>query len=90
MRNLEKNKTYVNMYGKCEPQLGKRGLYRKDGGQRTNAISQKAIKWVLSYSDWNHDLLEISNKSGICINDLHDAAIALEDKSIIVRITNKL
>ena len=90
IENLEKNKTYINMYGKCEPQLGKRGLYRKVGGQRTNETSQKAIKWVLSYSDGKHDLLEISNKSGICINDLHDAAKALEDKSIIVRITNKL
>ena len=30
---LEHNKTYLNQNPKCEPQLGKRGLYEAIGGQ---------------------------------------------------------
>ena len=30
---LENNRVYVNQNPKCEPQLGKRGLYRKTGGE---------------------------------------------------------
>ena len=83
---LEKNYVYVNMYSKGEPQLGKRGLYRKVGGQRSNKVSQTAIKWVLNYSDGKHDLLDISSKSGIRIRELIEAANALEERSIIMRI----
>ena len=84
---LEHNFSYVNMFSKCEPQLGKRGLYRKVGGQRTNQISQTAIKWILSYSDGHHDLLSISNKSGIRMKEMVSAAGALEKQGIIVRIS---
>ena len=83
---LEKNYAYVNMFPNCEPQLGRRGLYRKVGGQRSNQVSHVAIKWILNYSDGKHDLLDISKKSKIRIKELNSAASALEKQGIIVRI----
>ncbi len=84
---LERNDSYINTYSKCEPQLGKRGLYRKVGGQRVNQVSQTAIKWVLSYSDGSNDLLGISNRSGIRMKEIASAADALEKQGIIMRIS---
>jgi len=84
---LEKNNTYINTYSKCEPQLGKRGLYRKTGGQRVNQVSQTAIKWVLSYSDGHNDLLDIANRSGIRMEEVVSASSVLEHQGIIMRIS---
>ena len=86
VETIEENYYYINMFSKCEPQLGKRGLYRKVGGQRSNQVSQVAIKWVLSYSDGNYSLLDISEKSCLKISDLSLAAKKLEKQRIIVRI----
>lgn len=83
---LEENYTYINMFPNCEPQLGRRGLYRKVGGQRSNKVSHVAIKWVLNYSDGKHDLLDISKKSKIRMKELVSAATTLEKRGIIVRI----
>ena len=62
---IENNDTYKNLFLQCEPQLGKRGLYRKVGGQKINTKSQTAIKWILNYSDEEHSLIDISKISGI-------------------------
>jgi aminopeptidase-like protein len=57
---IENDKTYINLKPKCEPQLGKYGLYGKIGGQR-NKIIENAYRWILNYSDGKHSLLDISN-----------------------------
>ncbi|MFH7030707.1 MAG: winged helix-turn-helix domain-containing protein [Heteroscytonema crispum UTEX LB 1556] len=62
---IENNKKYLNQNPKCEPQLGKRGLYSAIGGQTDTKKSEMAMLWVLNLSDGNHTLLEISEKSGI-------------------------
>jgi len=54
---LEKNKKYLNQNPKCEPQLGKRGLYDSIGA------NELAMLWVLNFSDGNHTLLDIAEKS---------------------------
>ncbi|MDD1745019.1 MAG: DUF4910 domain-containing protein, partial [Candidatus Methanoperedens sp.] len=61
---LENNKTYVNTNPKCEPQLGKRGLYKSIGGQSMTAVDQMALLWILNLSDGQHTLLDIAEKSG--------------------------
>jgi aminopeptidase-like protein len=48
---LEGNRTYVNLFPKGEPQLGKRGLYRSVGGQSHAVASQMALLWVLNLCD---------------------------------------
>ena len=62
---LENNKTYLNKNSKCEPQLGKRGLYEAIGGRSDEKISQLAMLWVLNLSDGHHTLLDIADRSGL-------------------------
>ncbi|MCC5644932.1 DUF4910 domain-containing protein [Nostoc sp. CHAB 5824] len=62
---IENNKKYLNQNPKCEPQLGKRGLYSAIGGQTDTKKSEMAMLWILNLSDGNHTLLDISEKSGL-------------------------
>jgi aminopeptidase-like protein len=71
---LENNGTYRNLNPKCEPQLGRRGLYENTGGTNERQIDQMAVLWVLNYSDEKHSLLEIAEKSGLPFQDLRFAA----------------
>jgi len=56
---LEHNRVYTNTNPKCEPQLGKRGLY----GEFPE--DQLAMLWVLNQSDGEHSLLDIAERSGL-------------------------
>ena len=76
-RLLEGNRTYVNLNPKCEPQLGKRGLYGSLGGGKSVAESQLAMLWVLNLSDGEHRLLDVAERSGMPFDLLADAAEAL-------------
>lgn len=78
---LENNHTYVNQNPKCEPRLGKRGLYRKMGGQAHATSSELAMLWVLNFSDGKHSLLDIAERSGLPFLALHQAATALRRQS---------
>ena len=74
---IENNETYINLNPKCEPQLGKRGLYDKIGGTNESKITQLALLWVLNFSDGFHSLLDIAMKSGIKFRIIKSAADAL-------------
>jgi aminopeptidase-like protein len=74
---LEENKKYLNTNPKCEPQLGKRGLYGSIGRQRDGAIDQLALLWVLNLSDGNHSLLDIADRSGLSFDSIGNAAEVL-------------
>ena len=87
IKMLEQNSKYINLFPKCEPQMGRRGIYRKTGGQKINAMSQTAMKWILNYSDGQHDLFDIAEKSSISIDALFRAASDLEEKRLIMRIS---
>jgi len=65
---LENNKKFVTLNSKCEPHLGKYGLYDSLGGQKINNITKQAIQWILNLSDGKNSLLDISNKSLIEFN----------------------
>jgi aminopeptidase-like protein len=75
---LEGNETYRNLQPKCEPQLGKRGLYGLVGGQSHAAAFQMAMLWVLNMSDGSKSLLEVAERSGVPFPELRRAAEALE------------
>ena len=74
---LENNRTYLNLNPKCEPQLGKRGLYSSIGAPAGHRIKEMALLWVLNMSDGEHDLLDIAERSGESFCDIQDAAQAL-------------
>ena len=85
---LENNKTYLTLNPKCEPQLGKRGLYQTLGGQKINDTTKQAIQWVLNLSDGNNSLLDISNKSNLEFHLIKDAADILIKNNLLKNIIN--
>jgi len=80
---LENNQTYVNMNAKCEPQLGKRGLYRSEGGKIDQQSRELALLWVLNQSDGTHSLLDIAERSEMEFATIRDAASALAASSLL-------
>jgi len=80
---LERNETYINLSPKCEPQLGKRGLYKAIGAAQGGDDWQMAMLWVLNLSDGTNDLLDISEHSGIDFLTVHAVAELLENKKLI-------
>jgi aminopeptidase-like protein len=77
---LETNTRYMNLNPKGEPQLGKRGLYRSVAG---GSSTEKALLWVLSLSDGRNSLLDISDRSGIPYPGVREAALALQEHSLL-------
>ncbi len=71
---LENDKTYLNQNPQCEPQLGRRGLYRAMGGHRDEKLQETAMLWVLNQSDGTHSLLDIAERSGLAFDIIKDAA----------------
>jgi aminopeptidase-like protein len=80
---LESNVRYVNLNPKCEPQLGKRGLYGSIGGQAHGKLHELAMLWVLNLSDGNHSLLDIANKSGLKFAVIKSAADSLLEHDLL-------
>lgn len=74
---LEGNRTCVNLNPKCEPQLGRRGLYSAVGAEPGQKLDQMALLWVLNLSDGTHSLLDISEKAGMPFREIRQAADAL-------------
>jgi aminopeptidase-like protein len=74
---LENNQAYLNSSPKCEPQLGKRGLYSSIG---TNELP---LLWVLNLSDGNHTLLDIAEKSGFEFTSIQEAACILLKNNLL-------
>jgi aminopeptidase-like protein len=61
---LENNRRYRNQSPYCEPQLGRRNLYRSTGGEAPG-LEVSARLWVLNLSDGGHSLLDIAERSSI-------------------------
>lgn len=74
---LQSNRTFVNQNPKCEPRLGKRGLYRAIGGEKDGPSLELAMLWVLNLSDGRHSLLDIAERSGLQFVLVESAAQAL-------------
>jgi len=80
---LENNLTYRNQNPKCEPRLGKRGLYRSSGGSRLSETSELPMLWVLNLSDGNHSLLEIAERADLPFEAVKAAADLLQEHSLL-------
>ncbi len=74
---LENNQTYLNQSPKCEPRLGKRGLYRAVGGHAEEQVNELALLWVLNLADGEHRLLDIAEQSNFSFDAIKKAADAL-------------
>jgi aminopeptidase-like protein len=80
---LESNRTYLNQNPRCEPQLGKRGLYGTVGGQKDGKLRELAMLWVLNLSDGNYSLLDIAERSKIRFDVIKASADALFEHDLL-------
>jgi len=89
LRILDGNQTFRSTQPFCEPQLGKRGLYPKVGG----AINQigvapvpdvDSMMWNLFLADGQHDLIAISERSGIVFEQIQFSAERLTKAELLV------
>jgi aminopeptidase-like protein len=80
---LENNRRYCNQSPYCEPQLGRRNLYRSTG-EDTVGVDISARLWVLNLSDGEHSLLDIAERSGMPFSAISDAAELLYQSGLLL------
>jgi aminopeptidase-like protein len=80
---LEQNRVYLNQNPKCEPQLGRRGLYRAVAGQQEKQSKELAMLWVLNGSDGTQSLLQIADRAEIPFQDISYAAKSLVEAGLL-------
>jgi aminopeptidase-like protein len=80
---LEGNGTYINQMPKCEPQLGRRGLYGSLGGHGGSRAEGEAMLWVLNLSDGSHSLLDITERSRLPFEIIRRAATILHEHALL-------
>lgn len=69
---------------KCEPQLGRRGLYSALGGDKDAAATSMAFLWVLNLSDGRHGLLDIAERAQLPFLVIAEAARLLHESGLLV------
>ena len=84
----EADAAWVNTSPYGEPQLGRRGLYAKIGGQTTPGgagpdYDQLTLLWVLNLCDGQHSLLDIAERSGKPFRAVAAAAAALREAGLL-------
>ena len=87
---LENNRSYRNLNPYCEPQLGRRNLYGSMGGGRSIAEEVNARLWVLNFSDGEHSLLDIAERSGIAFAAIQEAAELLFENKLLALADDEL
>jgi aminopeptidase-like protein len=86
---LENNRRYRNLSPYCEPQLGKRNLYRSTGGGSIGTEINARL-WVLNFSDGEHTLLDIAERSGVPFPMIADAAELLHEGGLLAPVEDAL
>ncbi len=82
---LENNRAYLNRNPKCEPQLGRRGLYSAMGGGDVKQL-ELAMLWVLNLSDGSSKLLDIAERAGLSFDLIQRAADLLEQHDLLAEV----
>jgi aminopeptidase-like protein len=85
---LENNRRYRNLSPYCEPQLGKRNLYRSTGGESIGTEINARL-WVLNFSDGENTLLDIAERSGLPFAAIHNAAESLCQSGLLSAIADR-
>jgi aminopeptidase-like protein len=80
---IENDAIYCNKMPKCEPQLGKRGLYAAVGGDKNAAAANMAMLWILNLSDGTNSLLDISERASLPFEVIQRAAELLREHGLL-------
>lgn len=82
---IEGDALYINTLPKCEPQLGKRGLYGPLGGDKEAVVANMAMLWILNLSDGAHSLLDIAERADLPFTIVRKTAELLQEHGLLVR-----
>jgi aminopeptidase-like protein len=80
---VENDVVYRNLQPKCEPQLGKRGLYGAVGGDKNAAAANMAMLWILNLSDGKHSLLDIAERADLPFDVVRRTAQLLRERDLL-------
>jgi len=83
---LEHNRFFLNQNPKCEPQLGRHGLYRAFGRQENQEALQQAVLWVLNMSDGQHSLLDIAERADMSFDIVRQAGDLLLAHQLLIEL----
>jgi aminopeptidase-like protein len=86
---IENDAVYRNAMPKCEPQLGKYGLYGAVGGNRDAAAASMAMLWVLNLSDGGHSLLDIAERADLPFTVVRGTAQRLQQHGLLTLDTSR-
>ncbi len=68
---------------KCEPHLGRRGLYGPLGGSERGREEELAMLWVLNLADGGHSVVDIVERSGLDPDRVDEAVERLEAAGLL-------
>lgn len=80
---VEGDRTPLNLFPKCEPQLGRRGLYAALGGRKSQEATSMSLLWVLNLADGKHSLLSMAERSGLPFSQIAAAAAMLSEHGLL-------
>jgi aminopeptidase-like protein len=80
---IENDAVYRSTMPKCEPQLGKYGLYGAVGGDKEAAAENMAMLWILNLSDGTHSLLDVAERADLPFKVIHSTALKLEQHGLL-------
>jgi aminopeptidase-like protein len=80
---MENDGVYRNTIAKCEPQLGRRGLYGMVGGDKSAAAANMAMLWILNLSDGMHSLLDIAERANLPFGLIQRTAQVLQQQGLL-------
>jgi aminopeptidase-like protein len=80
---VENDRRLTGTILKCEPQLGRRGLYPSVGGDKEAPEKNMALLWVLNLSDGTNSLLDIAERADMPFRLIAEAAQRLEQKGLV-------
>lgn len=80
---LDRNDVFLNLNPKCEPQLGRRGLYAGVGMTGRLKELEFALLWVLNRSDGRDSLLDIAERARLDFPVVRQAAEALQAAGLL-------
>ena len=80
---LENNAVCINQNPWCEPQLGRRGIFRSFSERVGNPDAEMALLWILNYSDGHHSLLDVAERSGLAFDAIRHAADVLLEQRLL-------
>lgn len=83
---VESDGVYCNTNPKCEPQLGRRGLYGGIGGDKDAASGNIAMLWVLNLCDGQHSLLDIAERADLPFSVIRRTALMLQRNGLLNRL----